>query len=85
MKIEFYQTAFGENLAKLDLDVNQHIRDGWQPYGNPYAGGSILYQAMVCDAEAVEKLKTETQAEIKDFVSEPGVKLTRVANVSAAS
>lgn len=65
MKIEFYQTASGESPAKLDLDINQHISDGWQPYGNPYANGNLLYQAMVLDAEATEKMKTEAQAEIK--------------------
>ncbi|MGA3284715.1 MAG: hypothetical protein ABSD57_09695 [Verrucomicrobiota bacterium] len=36
MKIEEYKTASGYTLPGLDKNVNQLIKDGFQPFGNPY-------------------------------------------------
>jgi hypothetical protein len=36
-KIAEYKTAFGPLLADLDEGVNKLIKEGYQPYGSPYA------------------------------------------------
>jgi hypothetical protein len=74
MKIEFYQTAYGENIARLDLQVNELIFAGWQPLGNPYVIGSTvdgvhggdICQAMVLDSNAMDKMKKETAAALQE-------------------
>jgi hypothetical protein len=46
-KIAHYETASGTDSTNLDAEVRRRLKEGWQPYGNPYRGDGILYQAMV--------------------------------------
>jgi len=32
---------------QIEQQVKKHIREGWQPLGAPFFGGSVMYQAMV--------------------------------------
>lgn len=36
MKITEYVTARADDFAALDGQVNQLLKEGYQPYGNPY-------------------------------------------------
>ena len=36
MKITEYKTATGSTLLELDKEVNELIKQGFQPFGNPY-------------------------------------------------
>ena len=49
--IETYKTISGENSRELDANVNEFIRQGFQPFGSPYLAQSdesvVYYQALV--------------------------------------
>lgn len=56
MKIIEYKTATGSTLPELDREVNELIKQGFQPFGDPYfSTGNIpekppthgFFQAMV--------------------------------------
>jgi hypothetical protein len=48
MNINKYTTVNGTSEMELDLRVNEAIRQGFQPFGNPYTPeAGHFYQAMV--------------------------------------
>jgi hypothetical protein len=47
-----YKTLEGERTGDLDKRVKEQIAEGYQPYGNPYAFGRNLYQAMIKTSDA---------------------------------
>lgn len=47
MKIIEYKTAKADSLDNLDKAVNALIKEGFQPYKNPYLVHAWLCQAMV--------------------------------------
>jgi hypothetical protein len=62
MKTEEYKTASGYTLPGLDKNVNELIKVGFQPFGNPY------YTAQTSQ-------RTETafcQAMVKEYQPTPG-------------
>ncbi len=56
-KIIDYKTITCEQeYAMVDYQIKYYIDDGWQPYGNQFFAGNLLYQVMVkyeddCDHE----------------------------------
>ncbi len=52
MNIIKYTTAVADNIEELDDKVNVLIRDGFQPYGNPYyiAPSDRVVDSPVCQA-----------------------------------
>ena len=45
-----YKMVWGETSAFLNDSVNEHIRQGWQPFQSPFAHnvpGVLFFQAMV--------------------------------------
>lgn len=49
MKIIDYNLSWAINSTALNVVVNQDIKNGWQPYGQPFnsVDDKRLYQAMV--------------------------------------
>jgi hypothetical protein len=55
MKIfTLYKTIRETDAGHLDASVNAAIREGFQPFGSPYASGNFLCQAVIkiSDSEA---------------------------------
>jgi hypothetical protein len=42
-----YLTVEGHSSATLDSSVERKLKEGFQPYGNPYVFNNIFYQGMV--------------------------------------
>jgi hypothetical protein len=50
-KIIEYSTARATNSTELDITINRMIKEGFQPYGNPYPADSPKdYGFRVCQA-----------------------------------
>lgn len=45
--VDNYVIICRELASNLSIAVQDFIKDGWQPYGNPYATKGAHYQAMV--------------------------------------
>jgi hypothetical protein len=56
MKIQEYRTATGDSLKQLDAEVNEYIKGGFQPFGNPYhlAPQEGVVDAPICQAMVKE-------------------------------
>jgi hypothetical protein len=86
MRIANYQTAYGKTFGELDMQVNQFIKVGWQPFGNPFisekpGGGNrdgwLACQAMVMDDASLRKIREETSAEVRELL-DSGAEVKRV-------
>ena len=49
-----YNNDLIDNLSKFQVEVREHIRDGWELHGSPFCSSSptIFYQAMIKDEKA---------------------------------
>ena len=71
MKIQEYRTVAEVSLEALDATVNDLIRNGFQPYGDPYTISNVkgrkenfvACQAMVRESEAQDVTQDETPPE----------------------
>jgi len=61
MRIEHYQTVDSPSVTRLDIQVNELISAGWQPFGSPYKIADAVCQTMVLDTDAMKRMKEETQ------------------------
>lgn len=50
-----YTIVIGDFDKSLTTKVNELIKQGWQPYGNPYFGQCCSHQAMVKTDDHVGK------------------------------
>jgi len=63
MKIQEYKTATGKSAAELDQNVKGLLKDGFEPYGNPYFISQFdapFCQAMVKGAASLKESGGET-------------------------
>ena len=51
-RIEEYKTVRAQETANLDQLVNNELKKGFQPYGNPFSIGNWMCQAMVKFADS---------------------------------
>ena len=70
-KITEYTTARAENYKDFDIEINEYIRRGYQPFGSPYVTESeneqgvrefLVCQAMVRYAEGHQEPITPNTA-----------------------
>lgn len=52
--IKEYKTVGGLSSGDLDSLVNELLKQGYIPYGNPYAESRTLFQAMIKEVEKAE-------------------------------
>ena len=77
MKITEYKTAGGRTVEQLDASVNGCIKEGFQPYGNPYqlrpenSDNISICQAMIKVSELQQqKPKLESAVPVKTQAAE---------------
>lgn len=46
-KIVEYNSVMGMRVEKLEMEVKEAIREGWQPFGSPYVFEDKVFQAVV--------------------------------------
>jgi hypothetical protein len=56
MKIKEYDIVLGTSSAFISGRVTVLMKDGWQPYGNPFTQDGKFYQAMVKYEKDEQKL-----------------------------
>lgn len=57
-RIEHYKVIYSTSGVALNKEVQDHIDNGWQPYGELKVGITNLYQAVVMyEAEVVVKFE----------------------------
>lgn len=61
MKVTQYKTVRATETADLDNKVNAEIKNGFQPYGSPYAQERWLCQALIRGEEAKQSESPEIE------------------------
>lgn len=51
-----YKTISAETAPELDRKVNEAIKDGFLPYGDPYVKAGAIFQAMMGEIRQPERI-----------------------------